>query len=145
VILPVHVSRFSARNNLFADLQYKPDLSRAVIEWGDTRWQRDTAWAMVVDAVHELLERLRGGAGGGCRGIEAAERERVAKVAAEAKAREEAAERERAAKAAADAEARADAAERERAAKAAAEAKARAQAAERERAAKAAAEAQGPG
>jgi formylglycine-generating enzyme required for sulfatase activity len=107
VILPVHVSRFSARNNLFKDLQFVPDLSRAVIEWGDTRWQRDTAWAMVVDAVHELLDRVEAERAAAEARVEAAERVRAGKAAAAAWA--EAAEAERAAKAAA-----AEAAERER-------------------------------
>jgi formylglycine-generating enzyme required for sulfatase activity len=104
VILPVHVSRFSARNDLFADLQFVPDLSRAVAEWGERPWQRDTAWSMVVDAVHVLLDRVD---------AERAE-------AAEANAQAVGAERERAAKA------RAVGAEREQAATAAARAEAEA-------------------
>ena len=54
-ILPVHLSAFAAASDLFADLQYVPDLSRPVVDWGGAPHDRDPAWARVAATVHRLL------------------------------------------------------------------------------------------
>lgn len=145
-ILPVHVSKFSARTDVFSDLQYVPDLSRPVMAWGNETHHRDDPWSMVVDALGDLLDRVE---------REAAAREAAAREAEARKVREAqaAAERAAAARQAREAAARAaeareaearrvreaqEAAEREEAARQAREAAAR-EAAAREAAALAAA------
>jgi formylglycine-generating enzyme required for sulfatase activity len=90
-ILPVHVSDFSRRADVFKDLQYVPDLSRPVMAWGNDKHHRDKPWSMVVDALGDVLERVE-------REVEAEKaREAAARDAAarEAEAREAAARKAR--------------------------------------------------